>query len=938
MAAGMNRGLNVEPMRWSELLAIAQRELNEYQLKGQLDRASELYDEELASSLIAAARIILEVANRRTQDHDLEGLADQDLDFSKEIEERHLLLILAATAFGMYGNFPSAAAVQRQVNPELVRSEGQLLALAMSNPSRIGQALRSSHLGVEAREFLERLNMFLLTGDEVENEQLVKHFEELMTGHRPLADVTFLRGGRLCLKHCINLSIARVLKYNGSYLFNKYVKRIISQGRMCLLPPQYNVIQNGFLDSEENAVVTIPTSTGKTLLAELAIASRMTGRGDIALYITPYIALGRQVYECFQEHVIEGIDVRGYFGTFNSHIDQIDFTNSTVIIATPERADAILRSNDLYSRLRTVVFDEAHGIENGIRGARLEALIARMRLQQIQGLDLRIILLSAVLADVEDLRKWLGSDAEHYDDSWRPTARRLAIWTTDGKLGWLYGADPLRPISKQGSSYLGRKTLEWPAAMWPASQFGAIRSQLPSAYENVSFLARYVRGSIGGPVLIACYSKQTTRGVAAAVASTLKELDGISADREKLIECLHMFPHLGALRNMVSRGVAYHNSSLPGEVKTLIEKALKSRSLQFVAATTTLAEGVDLPIRCTIIFDWLIGFGENQTPMAPLLFRNIAGRCGRAGEFTEGDTIIFDNVLGQPAFVNEQSRRSAQARLFSDPPALRSEIANDNLPDDLQDSIKAVLSSQLMAAIPENPDDDAIEVSLSLALYASQHGASSLKIFEDIRAELLSDELGEPFARAASPMWLTHLGQAANRTGFGPGTCRKIISDMPAVKDGLTNSQVAAALLKNFGVCQEQNNYILKEVVTGRKSSKLFVKMHDLEMLGEGWLNGSLLTDIFVTLPKAQQSKAAIPPLLWAAGEADSEFVAAQYDKFVELMEYAFGAFLPWLLRAIATLSSVVREIPQYPWNEMADLFENCRTEVRELDSGIGGD
>lgn len=937
VAAGLNRGLNVEPMRWSELLAIAQRELNEFQRRTHVPRASELYDEEAASRLIAAARIVQEVATRSSAEGEAEELAEllgeTPDDYERGIadkEERHLLLVLASCAYGMYGNFPSAAAVQRLIDFRLVRSEAQWLTLAVSNPRNLSSALRSRFVGDAGREFLERFNMFLVNGNEAEAEQLISHFEEFLRMRVPLAEITFLRGARLALKHCINLATARLNRLELGDVFHGFLDQIIAEGRPCLLPPQHNVISDGFLTSSANAVVTIPTSTGKTLLGELAVAARMRRDGDVSIYVTPYIALGRQVFDCFMEHKAENVDVRGYFGNFNSHIEAINTRLSTIIVATPERIDAILRSNDLYPRLRTVVFDEAHGVENGVRGARLEALIARMRLQQRSGRDIRLILLSAVLSNVEQLREWLGAEAEHYEDSWRPTARRLAIWTNDGRLGWLYGADPLRPASKHAGSFLGRKTLEWPQEMWPASTFGGMAYQKASAYENVSFLARYVRSSIGGPVMIACYAKQTTRGVAAAIAEQLPDQDEPRAELGNLLNALAAHPHLNSLEKMVRKGVAYHNASLPSKIKRLIEDAIKVRALDFVSATTTLAEGVDLPFRATIIFDWLLGFGDDQSPMSALLFRNIAGRCGRAGEFTEGDTVIFDNVLGNPAFVSERARRQSQAKLFGDPPPLRSVVANENLPDETKGSIRAVMSSQLMAAIPENPTDEAVERSLSLALYAAFHDEPPTDLFSELRTELLNDGQGEPFARAASPMWLTPLGQAANRTGFGPKTCRQMLNFLGIVREGLEPSAVAAEVLQLFGACEEQNNHLLREVVAGRRSSRFFVRASDLQTLATGWLNSTSLTELFVALPKAESSKAAVPPQRWASGEAENEFVAAQYDKFVDLMEYAFGGFLPWLFRALAALSELAPRATSYPWAEFAREFESSRAADEE--------
>jgi helicase len=932
IAAALNRGLNVEPIAWGELLAIAQQEIGSHQQRRILKEADGLYEEQAASRLIAAARIVQEVAERSAEEGEaLEETGDQPRPLR---EEQHLLRLLSSCTFSMYGNFPSAAAVQRELNIESIKSEGQLLAFAVSNPRQLPFVLRASGLSEEAIEFLEKLNHFLSTGDKDVGSILVENFESLMSVKRPPAEVALLRSARLALRHIVTLAVANLFRRKCGDVFAAFVRGIILDKRPCLLPPQYTLIDQGILEECNNSIVTIPTSTGKTLLAELAIAARLLSPGDIAVYVAPYIALGRQVFYHFKQHAPVDVDVRGYFGSFNSHIEPLGVSALTIIVATPERLDAILRTQELYSRLRTIVFDEAHGIENGARGARLESLITRLRLQQSHHKQIRIILLSAVLTDVESVRLWLGNEAVHYHDTWRPTSRRLGIWMDNGELGWLYGTDPLRPSDREASHFIGRKKLPWPAQMQPAASFQGIAAQRPSAYLNAAFLARYLEASLGGPVLLACASKPSTRGLAAAVASELSEKDESNGERDALVQAIkHRYPHLSALASMVAKGVAYHNASLPSDVRTLIEDAIRTRALDFVAATTTLAEGVDLPFRITVLFDWLLGFGDEQAPMSPLLFRNIAGRCGRAGEFTEGDTIIFDNVLGDSAYTSPGRRREAQARLFSDPPALRSVIASDSLSEELKSEVRAVVSSQLLASIPENPNEDSLEKTWALATYAAFRSSPPISMTRELRNDLLRTDLGEPFARAASPLRLTALGLAANKSGFSPRTCRLLLQYLPSINLVASDATIAADLLLHFGACDEQSNYLLRAIAQ-KKRSTFYVKANDLPVIAAGWLEGSQLMEIFLALPKAKSSKAAITPSQWAVGKAEYEPVASQYDKFVDMTGYAFGGFLPWLLRAVGALAVFApARVSEFNWTELGRRFETSRvTDTATID------
>src|SRR5262249_9177360 len=147
---------------------------------------------------------------------------------------------------------------------------------------------------------------------------------------------------------------------------------------------------------------------------------------------------------------------------------------------------------------------------------------------------------------------------------------------------------------------------------------------------------------------------------------TLEPLPASIASAVALIAEKHKV--LKPLMAMLKKGVAYHNASLPHEVRNRIEEAVRRQELITVTATTTLAEGVDLPFRFTILADWLTWDSTyKQKPMASLLFRNIAGRCGRAGVMTEGDTIIFDNPVGDPLHTNPYSRHKTQLDLYINP-------------------------------------------------------------------------------------------------------------------------------------------------------------------------------------------------------------------------------------------------------------------------------
>jgi helicase len=688
--------------------------------------------------------------------------------------------------------------------------------------------------------------------------------------------------------------------------------------------------------------VTLPTSAGKTLIAEFALTFALSPGPGICFYIVPYIALGNQVVQSLLKHVPCEMRVHALFGGFRGSGQLDPGARREIVVATPERFDAILRSLAPYDYTRLVVVDELHLIESGVRGARIEGLISRLLLMQDSGANFRLICLSAVLSKSTALCEWLRvSEDMLFTHPWRPTARRVGIWLQQGSLVWLYGNDPARPEGKADSDVVGWKTLPWPHAMYATDRIGQITSQLSSAYSNTAYLARYLGQDIGTPLLIVCGTRAASRGIAAALSELLLDLPELSTHNQNIVNAIRSQAiYLRSMIPMIRKGVAFHNASIPPRIRGLIEAAIRARSLNYVAATTTLAEGVDLPFRVAILHDWLRGFGNNQRPMGALLFRNIAGRCGRAGEFPEGDTIIFDNVLGSLKYTHLSVRRRWQLSLFSDPPELQSAISNDNFPSDEQRRIHAIIASQYLALVPEHPSCDDLNDLLSGALYRSRAGERQevLSMMRRIHHELVDTSDGEPFAIAASPMRLTDLGRQANLTGLSPATCRMLLRFFHSEIRETSDSVLCSTLLLALGECPEQQNAHLAAMAAGRRK-RFFVSNTDLPFLIEGWFQRTPLHELFLALPKARASKAVVSPTKWISGEASSEFVASQYDKFIDFMEYVIAGFLPWILRSCRILQDFgATWAMSYDWDGLAERIEDSQVmDLTSIDEAIRG-
>ena len=156
------------------------------------------------------------------------------------------------------------------------------------------------------------------------------------------------------------------------------VKRIvIESGITELYPPQIEAVKTGFLKGE-NLVLCIPTASGKTLVAEFAMAKSIIERGGKALYLVPLKALASEKYDEFQKWEKAGFKV----GITSSDFDSSDawLEGYDIIVGTNEKLDSLLRHNVRWlCDIRLIVADEVHLINDGSRGPTLEVILSKLK-------------------------------------------------------------------------------------------------------------------------------------------------------------------------------------------------------------------------------------------------------------------------------------------------------------------------------------------------------------------------------------------------------------------------------------------------------------------------------------------------------------------------------------------------------------------------------
>lgn len=185
------------------------------------------------------------------------------------------------------------------------------------------------------------------------------------------------------------------------------------------------------VNQTDNLVVSLPTSAGKTRIAELSILRCLAG-GRRAIVVTPLRALSAQTEATLQRTFGPlGKTISALYGSIGvSGFDEDAIRGRDIVVATPEKLDFALRNDpSLLDDVGLLVFDEGHMIGSGEREVRYEVQIQRL-LRRKDADQRRIVCLSAILPDgdqMEDFSAWLRRDQPGgpIKNDWRPTRLRF---------------------------------------------------------------------------------------------------------------------------------------------------------------------------------------------------------------------------------------------------------------------------------------------------------------------------------------------------------------------------------------------------------------------------------------------------------------------------------------------------------------------------------
>jgi len=394
-----------------------------------------------------------------------------------------------------------------------------------------------------------------------------------------------------------------------------------------LWPSQRAAIDSHLLDPARRAVVVeMPTSAGKTLIAEFSmIQAHALNPESTAVYVVPTRALVNQITQRLRKDfgplklVVESaIPVFELDPTEDALLSQSDVQ---VLVSTPEKLDLLIKSgHPTVEQMSLVVIDEAHNIADGPRGARLELLLGMLKRERP---EVRFLLLTPFVPNAAQLASWLGDGAEStIAVNWRPS-ERIAVTAH-----WRKPRNQPYQLTLTTVASAGNVDVESGRTISVGEESEVrISSKAGTTVE----LARSL--STRGGVLVLARGKKTSETRASEIADTRSPLE----DRAPLLEAAIRFAEDevgvdGLLPRLLSRGISYHHAGISHDLRYVIEQLIDDGHVDVVVGTTTLSQGMNFPISSVIVetLSKTQGFGRPWKALTYSEFWNIAGRAGRA--------------------------------------------------------------------------------------------------------------------------------------------------------------------------------------------------------------------------------------------------------------------------------------------------------------------
>ena len=506
----------------------------------------------------------------------------------------------------------------------------------------------------------EILAHYMLQGRPTEPfSQIDKHFEAGIKAATASGDAqheVILRwlhaAGRIMVTNSLWWTTRSVNSRTSSFV--RSLTRRKHQAMFELLPPQRAaLLEQGLLDQAKTAIVVdLPTSGGKTLLAQFRILQALNqfdaDKGWVA-YVAPTRALSAQLTRRLRQD-FEPIDIRVEQLTSAVEVDAFEERLLKdvelpfhVLVATPEKLSLVIRNRKVERPLALVVMDEAHNLEDSDRGLRIEFLLAIVKRDCPQA---NFLLLMPYVERSESIARWLAQDINAGQTislgttPWKPNERIIGLYRAAAddseRAGWHLAYETLTTTEKAMPLHGTHRVGGVRPINVPKSRVLRKGKQIGFGLQTAAIGT--VMSARGTSIVIA-NNISTVWTMADKAAQSLPAFDPIPDDIRLVQDFLRTeISPAFQLIEALNHGVGVHHAGLSDDVRALMEWLAETGTLRMLCATSTIAQGINFPVSSVFLasrYRYVPDEGQS-VEMEPREFWNLAGRAGRIGHDSVG--------------------------------------------------------------------------------------------------------------------------------------------------------------------------------------------------------------------------------------------------------------------------------------------------------------
>ena len=518
-------------------------------------------------------------------------------------------------------------------------------------------------------------------------------------------------------------------------------------------PSQIDAIQSGLLTNPSTYSMQMPTGAGKTALSETLLFYHLKANPEsAAVLLVPYRSLASELRGTLVRRLNQmELSARcAYGGTVPTRDEVRELDDTRALIATPEALSGLLSADpDFFSRISLVICDEGHLLDGEARGVGLELLLARMRARESG--PPKFVFISAIVPNIEEINAWLGgTDETVVRSEYRPALAEFAVLDVNGSGASTTVDLRLHPHQADSTSFSIERFLSRDDFTYRNPVTGRLNTYKLSSIKTQAIATARKALSMGAVAVFAA-NKRGNQGAVGLAQELVSQLDApmslpapmqYVSDAARLRAVAEYFlleygaDWIGT--QVLTIGAIVHHGDIPQESREVAEALVRDGCVRLAICTSTLAEGVNLPIRTLVLYS-VQRRGPDGAAKNLLArdIKNLVGRAGRAGSATKGLVVCANSQqwsVVEPVATQQPGERVDGALL------------------DLMGRLRAALSQQSLVLTNEILEDTTELHTLIDGIDATLIDLAAEELGEDELVSIARELAGETFAsRQATP-------------------------------------------------------------------------------------------------------------------------------------------------------------------------------------------